>query len=97
MSWYTWAALVVAIVVQIGDIVTTAVVINQGGREVGFASVFVRWGWPRWAWMGLPKAIAVGFAAWAYLRSGEGALLGVLAVLSAWTFYAVIHNWRQIR
>lgn len=97
MTWYGWAALAGALIIQIADIVTTTVVINQDGREVGFAAVFVRWGWPRWAWMGFPKAIAIGFATWAYFRSGENAPLGVLAVLSAWTLFAVWHNWGQIR
>lgn len=96
MTIYAIAALVVAVVLQIVDVATTLVVLDQGGKEVGLAAFLVELGWPRWAWMGLPKVVLVAFAAFAYLRYGDLALLVVLGTISLATLYAVIHNAKLI-
>lgn len=95
MTWYAVVALIVAVGLQLADIVTTVIVLDEGGSEVGFARLLVRWGWPRWAWMIAVKSLFAAFVTFAYF-SGELAFLAVLGILSLLTLYAVWHNLAQI-
>lgn len=91
-------ASVLAAAIQLADVITTVIVLSQGGHEDGLvASFLVRLGLPMWAWMAIPKAIFIVLCLAAWYFSGYQALLIVLAGVSAVTLYAVIHNIGQIR
>lgn len=98
MTAWTIALLILAIAIQAADVITTIIVLKQGGQEVGFiAGPLISAGLPVWLTMVLVKSISVVFAIAAWYYSGEAALIGVLAVISALTLYAVVHNYEQMK